>query len=200
MKHLIWILPAFAAVLCCGCGSSEGYHRQGYDFYQVNKIAIVDVTGPVSSEAVKNRISDYFVMELLKKGYSPVDRAQIQALLKKQGFQASDFSSSENVAEAGELLNAATVMFINIPEFDEEISMNAKLVNTRDGSILWIGSGSGKIDEGMAAMFDAITGVFDGNQKEKMSDNNTLDVMTPETEAIIHEITKQVCKTLPRRR
>ena len=68
-------LCTFAAVLFAGgCAASKGesYTRAGYDFSRVEKVAVIEVTGRVQGEDVKNQISDFFVMELLKKGYTPV--------------------------------------------------------------------------------------------------------------------------------
>lgn len=211
MRHLGWALLALTAILCWGCDSGEGYHRQGYDFYQVDTVAVVDVIGPVGGEAARNQIGDFFVMELLKKGYSPIERAQVQVLLNEQTFQASDITSSEDIAKAGEILNVPVVLFVNIPEFGEEISISAKMVDTENGSILWMGSGSGKTGKGISTVLGAIGGAFAGAAVSDEDDRATGAViggvaggaaghlLAPETEQRVREITKKICKTLPRR-
>ena len=85
---LIVIAVVMAAAVClCGCSSTgQGFAKEGYDFSKVDKIAIVDVTGKIHGEGVKNEICDFLGMELLRKGYSPVERSQIQSLLKEQNF------------------------------------------------------------------------------------------------------------------
>ncbi|MEE9370399.1 MAG: hypothetical protein V3W45_02905, partial [Sedimentisphaerales bacterium] len=60
------------ALLIGGCPSGKGSFRVGYDFTRVDKVAVVDVIGDVRGESAKNQISDFFVMELLKKGFAPV--------------------------------------------------------------------------------------------------------------------------------
>ncbi len=211
MRQLGCFLLFTAVLALCGCNSGEGYHRQGYDFYQVDKVAVVDVIGPVGGEAAKNQIADFFVMELLKKGYSPIERSQVQVLLNEQKFQASDITSSEGVAKAGEILNVPVVLFINIPKFDEEISVSAKMVDTEDGSILWMGSGSGTTGKTMSTVLGAVTGVFAGAAVADDEDRAIGAVaggvaggaaghlLAPQTEQKVREITKKVCETLPRR-
>lgn len=211
MKHLGCILLAMVVIGLFGCDSGEGYHRQGYDFYQIDKVAVVDVIGPVGGEAAKNQIADFFVMELLKKGYSPIERSQVQVLLNEQKFQASDITSSEGMAKAGEILNVPVVLFVNIPKFDEEISISAKMVHTEDGSILWMGSGSGTTGKTISTVLGAVTGAIAGGAVADEDDRAVGVVaggaaggaagylLAPQTEQRVREITKKVCTTLPRR-
>ncbi len=211
MRHFGWILSAAVMCVCWGCDSGEGYHRQGYDFYQVDKVAVVDVIGPVGGEAIKNQIGDFFVMELLKKGYSPIERAQVQVLLNEQKFQASDITSSEGVAKAGEILNVPVVLFVNIPKFGSDIAISAKMVNTEDGSILWMGSGSGTTGKTVSTVLGAVAGAFAGGAVTDEDDRAVGVVaggaagagagylLAPQTEKRVREITKTVCKSMPRR-
>ena len=75
--------------------------RLGYDFTKVEKVAVVEVSGAVAGDAVKNQIGDFFAMELLKKGYTPVERAQVQTILAEQDFQASQ-PKKEKRKDAGQ--------------------------------------------------------------------------------------------------
>ena len=211
MKHSGWIIGLTALLVMAGCNSGEGYHREGYDVYQIDTSAVVDVSGPVGGEAVRNQIGDFFVMELLKKGYSPIERAQVQVLLNEQKFQASDITSSENVAKAGKILNVPVVFFVNIPKFGDEISISAKMVNTEDGSILWMGSGSGKTGKSLSTVLGAVTGavagvvVADDDDKAAgaviggIAGGAAGNLLAPQTEERVREITKIVCKSLPHR-
>jgi hypothetical protein len=150
------------ALLIAGCSSGESYVKSGFDFAAVDKIAVVDVTGALSGEAAKNQIADFFVMELLKKGYSPVERAQVQKLLQEQQFQASDVTTSEGATRAGRILNVPTVLVVNIPTFKEEMSMTAKMIDVEDGSILWMGSGSGTTGQTLSTIAGAAAGAAAG--------------------------------------
>ncbi len=205
------ILLAAISVGFLGCTTSESYSRQGYDFYQIDKVAVVDVIGPIGSEAAKNQIADFFVMELLKKGYSPIERAQVQIILNEQKFQASDITSGEGVANAGEILNVPVVLFVNVPKFDEEITLSAKMVDVQDGSILWMGTGTGTTGKTLNTILGAATGAIVGGAVSN-NDNRVIGaigggvaggaagaLLSPQTEQKVRELTGKICKTLPTR-
>ena len=119
----LWILTA--ALLAAGCASSEGesYATAGYDFSNLDKVAIVEVTGKVYGDAAKNEIGNMFTMELMKRGYSVVERAEVQALLKEQEFQASDITTNEGAAQAGRVRNVPAVLLINVPKYEDKIEL-----------------------------------------------------------------------------
>ena len=126
----------------CASGRGESSCRAGYNFSLLDKVAIVAVEGAVKSEPAKNQISGLFTMELLKKGYSPVERANVEVLLKEEEFQAPDLTVEADAAKAGKILKVPAVLIINIPRFDDEIFITARMIDVVDGSILWLGSGS----------------------------------------------------------
>jgi outer membrane lipoprotein SlyB len=126
-----------------GCASGESYTLKGFDFSKVEKVAVLEVTGPVATEAARNQLGDFFVMELLKKGYVPVERQQVQAILKEQKFESSGATSDEDAARAGRILNVPAVVIINIPEYGEYLSMTIKMVETETARIVWMGAGRG---------------------------------------------------------
>ena len=129
MKIVVVCALVGAVMLIGGCSSGESYVKAGYDFTRLNKVAIVDVQGDISGEPAKNQIADFFAMELLKKGFEPVERAQVQTLLTEQKFQTSGLTSQEGAAKAGRILNVPAVLVVNIPNFGEQISMTAKMID-----------------------------------------------------------------------
>ncbi len=145
MKIVVHIL-VIAILFAGGCSSGRGqsFSRVGYNFNTIDKVAIVAVEGAVRSEQAKNQIADLFAMELLKKGYAPKERATVAALLREQGFQASELITKAGATEAGKILNVPAVLVIDVPHFGDEIFISAKMVDIEDSSILWLGSGTGK--------------------------------------------------------
>ena len=95
MKTTCLVILLSVYVIAGGCAVGESYTKAGFDFGKLDKVAIIDVEGAVRGEAAKNQVGDFFVMELLKRGYSPIERAQVQTLLKEQKFQVSDVSRHE---------------------------------------------------------------------------------------------------------
>lgn len=161
-KHACVLAVLAAVIAACGCTSGESYTAAGFNFANLNKIAIVEINSPLGSRAAENQIADFFAMELLKKGYTPIERQQVDAILKEQEFQAGSLTSNEEAARAGRILNVPAVMIVNIPTWGERIDMTAKLVKVEDGSILWLGTGSGGTKKTFSTVLGAAIGAGAG--------------------------------------
>jgi hypothetical protein len=200
-----------AILLVAGCASGESGQRVGYDFGTLDKVAVVDVIGNVGGDAAKNEISDYFVLELLKKGYAPIERAQVQVLLDEQDFQMSDLTSAEGAAKAGKILNVPAVIIVNVPKFKEDINMTAKLVKVEDGSILWLGTGTGTTGRTLATILGigagAATGAVVTGEDDQVIGAVAGGViggaagygLSPQQAEAAQKIIKKMCKTMPMR-
>ncbi len=197
-----------------GCSTGEGKFLGGYDFASVEKIAVVDVIGDTKSEAVRTQIANFFEMELLEKGYSPVERGQVQVLLEEQDFQASGITPEENAVRAGKVLNVPVVMLINIPEFGEDINLTAKMLDVEDGKILWLGSGTARTGKILSTILGAAAGAAAGavvSDKVGSDDTTTGAViggvlggataytLSPQAAERARESINKMCKSLPSR-
>ena len=211
MKALYLSILALGMTVLFGCSSGEGQFRAGYDFRSVDKIAVIDVIGDLPGDAAKNQISDFFVAELLRKGFAPVERAQVQSILKEQDFQMSDLSSGKGAAKAGEILNVPVVLVINIPNFNDDMSMTAKMLDVEDGSVLWTGIGDGKTGKWLGTMLGAAAGAAagatiasDGNTTEGVIIGGALGgvaahQLAPQKAKKAREVIKKMCKSMPSR-
>lgn len=160
-----FIGSALVLVGLLACSSGESFKREGYDFSKIKKVAVVKVSGDLKDQAEANYIADRFNQMLLKKGYSPVERSQVESVLKEQEFQKSDLSKSGGAAEVGNMLNVDGVIIVNVPRFeDSEMSMSAKMINVKDGGIVWSGSGDASSDKGLAAIGGATAGAVAGEE------------------------------------
>jgi hypothetical protein len=162
--RVVCVSMLLVALAVAGCASSSGesYAAPGYDFANLDKVAIVEVTGRVYGEAVKNQISNLFTQELLKKGYRVVERSQIKSVLKEQEFQGSDLTSAEGRAKVKEIFNVPAILVIDIPEYKEKMIMSAKLLDVETAEVLWIGTGEGSTGKTAATAFGAIAGAAAG--------------------------------------
>jgi hypothetical protein len=152
-------------------------------------------------------------MELLKRGYTPVERAKVQALLKEQEFQASDVTSDEDAAKAGNILNVPAVMLINIPTYKEEINMTAKIVSVEDGGVLWAGSASGSTGKTFSTILGAAVGatagavVAGGDTRDRVAGGIIGGILggvagqalSPQQSEQVQKIIKKLCETMPPR-
>jgi hypothetical protein len=215
MKIVSVCAVVVAVMLIGGCSSGESYVKAGYDFTKLDKVAIVDVQGDISSEPAKNQIADFFGMELLKKGFEPVERAQVQTLLKEQKFQTSGLTSQDGAAKAGRILNVPAVLVVNIPNFGDQMSMTAKMINVETAGILWMGSGSGKTQKTLSTIFGAAAGAGAGAAAGAAVGGKDSTViggvaggvlggvagheLSPQKAEKAQQIIKKICKSLPPR-
>lgn len=211
----VCICMLLSALLVAGCASSKGesYAVAGYDFAGLNKVAIASVTGQVYGDAAKNTVSDFFVMELMKKGYTVVERAEVQKILKEQEFQASAITSNEDAARAGRVLNVPAVLLISIPKYKEKMEMTAKLVEVETATILWIGSGSGSTGKTLSTIVGAAAGAALGAAVAGGDSNDRVlggviggvaggvagNVLSPEQRDQLKKVVADTCKDLPAR-
>jgi hypothetical protein len=209
------ICTLLAAVLVGGCatGKGESYSKVGFNFASLDKVAVLDVSGSVRGDAVKDQIASFFEMELLKKGYTPVERSQVQKILKEQEFQASGITSDADAVKAGHILNVSAVMLVNIPVIKEEINMTAKMIDVQDGSILWIGTGSGTTGKTFSTILGAAAGaaagavIAGGDTGDRVAGGIIGGVLggvagqalSPQQADQVRKIVDKVCASLPAR-
>lgn len=211
MKKLVLSLVCLAMLPFLGCTKAESYFSKDYDFSKIDKIAVVDVLGPVGGEAAKNQIADFFYMELLQKNYKIIERSQVQILLNEQKFQASNVTTDEGMAQAGKILNVPVVLYVNIPKFREDMSMTAKMVDVQDGSILWMGSGTNSGGKTLGTITGVVAGAVIGSQVGG-SGNRTEgaiagaavgglagNLLTPQKEEQARKLAAKICESLPPR-
>ena len=138
------LLTAMAVVAGCRSKAAtiESYVRAGYDFEDHDLVAIVDVVGQVPGEQAKNQIADLFTLQLLRKGFAPIQREHVVRLLSEAGFQKGDLSPDAYAIEAGRVLQVPAVLIVNVPTVGLQASLTAKILEVQNGSALWLGSGS----------------------------------------------------------
>ncbi|MBN2180589.1 MAG: hypothetical protein JW715_01650 [Sedimentisphaerales bacterium] len=208
MKIFVFIC-SIAVLIAGGCiaGGTSSF-RSSYDFNSVEKIAIVAIEGSVKSETAKDQIADFFAMELLDNGFSPIGRAQVRAALRDQNIEAASLSSVEAATEVGAILKVPVVMVIEIPRFEEKLTMTAKLIDVEDGSIIWMGKSSGRAGQTVSG---TLMGVFTGSGGTSRSSEYDLNsgpiaelfggevnpALSPDEEQKIQRIVKSICSSLP---
>ncbi len=215
-KRILIACLLTVTVLVCGCATQvgESQARIGYDFSKLDKVAVLDVSGE-GSQAARNQIGDFFVLELLKRGYAPVERQQVDAILKEQGFQnTTGITSTEGAVKAGKILNVPAVVLVSIPDNEEEVSMTAKLVDVEDGTILWQSTGHGKKNTWFATVLGAAAGAGAGAAVGNTMGHDGAVIggigggvvggmagqaFTPQQAEEVQKIVKEMCKQMPPR-
>lgn len=200
-----------AMVFLGGCSTGESVSKTNFNLQGIDRVAVIEVSGDLNSEAAKNQIADFIAIEFLRKGFSPIERSQVSKILQEQQFQASGLTSQEGAARAGQLLNVQGCIMVNIPKFDESINMTIKMVDVNNGSLIWMGSGSGTTGKTMATVLGAAIGAGTGaavsgdSSRSKAIGGVAGGVVggvaghapSPQQETQVQQIIKKICQTLP---
>lgn len=108
-------------VFANGCVSSQSFVKPGVNFNNYKRIAVVSFDSVTGSAATENEIADLFGMELLRRGFNLIERTQVDKLLNEQGFQASDYTTPENAAKLGRILNVQAIILGNISAYERTV-------------------------------------------------------------------------------
>jgi len=155
------LITLIALVAGCASVSGSGEYNRSYDFSTIERTAVVSVDG-IGGQAARDQVASMFNQALLGRGYSPVERSQIKQVLSEQDFSRSDVTSASGAARAGEILNVDSVMLVNVPEFGDDMSMSAQMVDVQNGTILWSASGSARSGADMTRRAGQILGAIGG--------------------------------------
>jgi outer membrane lipoprotein SlyB len=161
-KDLFLLASIAFVVLVVGCSSVDTVVAPDYSAKGVKSAAVVRVTGQLRGEAGRNQVADFFAMEFMRKGYRVVERQQVAAVLKEQGIQSSESMNEQQAVAAGKLLGVDAVVLVNIPEFDERMSLTAKVLHVKDGSALLISAGFAKTNRLLYTVGGAAVGAAVG--------------------------------------
>ena len=157
-----WLAAAMALVVsACASVSGSGEYNRSFDFSSIQRTAVVSVEG-VGGQAARDQIASMFNQALLRHGYSPIERSQINAVLEEQDFSRSQITTASGAARAGQVLNVDSVVLVNIPEFGDDMSMSAQMVDVEDGTILWSASGSARTGANMTRRAGQLLGAIGG--------------------------------------
>lgn len=161
LKSLSIVSIAILAAVLAGCSSVDSTVAPSFQERAVKKVAVVHVVGMIKGEAARGQISDFFAMEMMKKGYDVVERQQAMAVLTEQEGKLPG-NLDEQAIFVGKLLNVDGVIVINIPEYGSSMNLTAKMLAVKDGTTLWIASGSGSTGKTAYTVLGAVAGAAAG--------------------------------------
>ena len=159
------IVLSLITLWLAGCATQKGESVVSPNFHpeKLSRVAFVDVTGQIHGEPAKNRISDFFTAEFMRKGYAVISRAKVlETLEAEKQLQASNVTTETQAAKTGKILNVPAVIFVNVPTYGEEIDMTAKLIDVESGEVLWLGSGFAETGKKGATFLGAAVGAAAG--------------------------------------
>ena len=161
LKLLAGLLMAIALAVGCASVSGTGEFNRSYDFTSIERTAVVSVDG-IGGQANRDQIAAMFNQALLGLGYSPVERGRINAVIEEQDFSRSQMTSADGAARAGRILNVDAVVLVSVPEFGDNMSMTAQMIDVEDGTIVWSASGNARTGANMTRRSGQLLGAVGG--------------------------------------
>lgn len=124
----------------------------------LKRIALFPFTNFTQTRNAGISITDAIRKEMQKKGYFVVYDNEVEDFLAKRRIRHTDTVARLTAREAGNILNVDAVMVGGVHTFEEAdelvIEITARLVSTKDGSIIWAEheSVSGRDHEGLLGL------------------------------------------------
>ncbi len=157
------LAPALLLVLAaCSSTKGESFLAPGYDLSGIRRIAIVDSKEGGYKPETRQAIVDSFQMEFLRKGWSVVERANLQKAVDELNLQNSDLTSSADRNAIGNVLNVQGLVIVNLATKDDELSLTAKMVAVDTGELIWMGSGDAALNSKTSMLAGALAGAAVG--------------------------------------
>ena len=102
MKSSFKLLIAITAVAAAlaGCATPRTVISQDYDFSNLKRIGISKFDNPKNITGIE----DLFAQQLIKKGYTTVERSKLDKVLSEQKIQASGLTDPDTAKKLGQLL------------------------------------------------------------------------------------------------
>lgn len=159
MKKTILLILIIS--ILSGCGLYNVATKKDYDFSKIKRIAAVEFS---SNRTYKNSgevVSDEFVLQLMKKGYSVIERRKIDTILKEQNLGESNRLESSTVKKIGKILGVNVVITGTVIKYQEdqnitvyttdkdgrvtsqiilqqaEVEVSARMFDVETGEIVW---------------------------------------------------------------
>ena len=122
-------LPLLAVLLLAACGTASVAVKSGFDFSKVKRVAVVGFSDYPRQAGSGEILSGAFEQELLQAGYSLVERAQVEQVLREKKLVADDPKATKKI---GQVLGVDALLFGRITDFREprEHLTEAEVVDT----------------------------------------------------------------------
>jgi len=110
MKKLI----LFAAVFFCAACTPKAYLSQNFDFNNLHSIGILAFSTPNNALAGAENI---FAKNLIRQGYTVVERARIEQILAEQSLSPDSYLSPEVTRKIGKVLGVDALLMGSITSY-----------------------------------------------------------------------------------
>ena len=145
MRVLLQLIFMFLIVFC-SWGKMDVIASLNADLSKVRKVAICDVMN--DRKASGDTISEQLTMEFMRRGFSVMERKQLERILAEQELQAGEAFDESNVVRLGKLLGVDALIFVNLGTARgakrNRMPASIKMVSTQTGEIIIMATADAK--------------------------------------------------------
>lgn len=120
MKYAAFALSCYLLMGMSCFERDQAVVAEGVDWSKHRQVAIVEFKGTGNNAGSGDLLANYVQGQLIKRGFKVIERNRVNELLKEQAFQASDYSSKENAAQIGKILNVTAIIVGQVTTFTNE--------------------------------------------------------------------------------
>lgn len=164
-KYFLFLILMVAS----GCATAQSYTKNGIDFKQFKKVAVVKLD--CSNSAVGQEVADIVAFAFIKKGYNVIERSQLRSITDENALISSGLTETNKSALKLAGINAIIVGSVSRYDCQPDkvfamiglapivlntnnchASLSLKMLDVNSGDILWMANGANsKNDSNMTA-------------------------------------------------
>ncbi|NLO90773.1 MAG: hypothetical protein GX410_02105 [Elusimicrobia bacterium] len=127
---------ALLALLLCGCSARHSAISSTYDFSKLKRVAVAGID---SGSSGISGVDDMVTRALMEKGFSVVERAELDKIIAEQKIGAQGYISASTARELGNILGVDGFMMGSIasytPEKQDVAMIEAASVQINSGGV-----------------------------------------------------------------
>lgn len=116
MKIKFIIIGIIISVFC-GCAYQQVAIKKGYDFSKIKRVAVVGFSGYSNFRNSGDVVADEFIMQLINKGFSVIERSRIDVLMRERQIRQMD---SETAKDIGKILGVDVIITGSVIKYVED--------------------------------------------------------------------------------
>jgi len=133
-------------------------------------IAVLDLQGKGLTEMEASILTDRLRNELFQTGkFRLLEREMMSEILKEQGFQLSECTSTSCMVEIGQLLNVEFIISGSVSKFGSMFSISSRMISVETGEIFSTATfdHEGKIEDLLIRGMKEVAFVLTGQKTQK---------------------------------
>ena len=157
MKPIFALLSLVAALLLTGCAKPTQYDYSAFKQSKPRSILVLLPQNTSPEVEASHGFLSQATLPLAEAGYYVFPVAVVEETFKQNGVSSPNDMHAVSIAKLRQIFGADAVLYLTVSQYgtsyqvissDTRVSASAKLVDLRNGSVLWSGSATASSTEG----------------------------------------------------